>query len=85
MTITTDKFGRLVLPKKFRDAMGADPGVPLEAKLEGTRVIIERKREMPLLRRKNGILIYTGPWPKGVDIIQQQREERIKHILGLDK
>lgn len=42
MRTTMDRFGRLVIPKKVREAAGIKPGAPLEVRAEDGRVEIEQ-------------------------------------------
>ncbi len=88
MPAVIDKFGRVVIPRKLRREKGLAPGTKVDILPAENGVSIVPAKDKPLLRRKNGLLVYTGPWPKGLDIvefIQQQREERIRHVCGLDK
>lgn len=46
MTITMDKKGRLVLPKKYRARLGLEKGGRLEVEVEGGGILLKAKRKI---------------------------------------
>jgi len=84
-TAEIDKAGRLVVPKKLRDALHLVPGTRVELRQEGAGIVMEPERKGRGLYMKNGILVYdTGrPLPPDhVDWVEQNREERAEELMG---
>ncbi len=80
-----DKAGRLVVPKKMRDAMHLVPGTRLTLRKDGDAIVMEREAKPRGLCLKNGILVYdVGPTlPVGhVDWVERNREERADALMG---
>ena len=48
--ITLAERGQIVIPKEARDAMGLKPGARLQIRLEGSRLVIEKKVQLDLKR-----------------------------------
>jgi len=58
MRVAMDKAGRIVLPKRVRDALGLQPGVELELLEEDGRVVLEPPAvPMRLVRRGKGVVV----------------------------
>lgn len=57
MRTTIDKAGRVVVPKKIRDAMGLTAGTPIDIIYEDGRIVIEYEAPEYEVRRKNGIKV----------------------------
>ncbi len=93
MTVTIDKFGRVLIPKPLRDQLGLAPGAELSLDVhtggDGAPALELRAvpDEAPLVR-KNGRLVYTGAIdPEGQDIvafIKSQRLARSSHLAGME-
>jgi AbrB family looped-hinge helix DNA binding protein len=85
-TITEiDKAGRLVVPKKMRDALHLRPGTRLILDQKGESIIIRSESKPRGLYMKKGTWVYdTGaPFPGNVqDWIDKDRDDRIRSILG---
>ena len=82
-TAEIDKAGRLVVPKKMRDALHLVPGTRLVLEQKGEAIIMQPEVNARGLYRKNGMLVYDigRPVPtEAVDWVDQDREERIEHI-----
>jgi AbrB family looped-hinge helix DNA binding protein len=78
MTVSIDKAGRIVLPKKLRDQFRLRAGseleiVPTEKGLELKPVGME-----PALKRVGGLLVYQGVCrePLTNDLVERLRNER---------
>lgn len=58
MKTTIDSAGRLVIPKAIRDAVGLEPGMPLDVRVHDGLIEIEPE-ELPvkLVRRSGGLLV----------------------------
>lgn len=90
MEVTLDKYGRIVIPKPVRDALGLEAGATLHLETpesaSGEREIALRpERKAPVLQRRNGVLVHTGkadPAIDGVEAIRRSREERMRKHAG---
>ncbi|HLA64141.1 MAG TPA: AbrB/MazE/SpoVT family DNA-binding domain-containing protein [Rhodothermales bacterium] len=91
MTITLDKFGRLLIPKPVRDRLGLKPGdeLVLDVREGGDGApSLELRPESaePPLRYEGNLLVHTGRLPDTFDpdaFARQQREERERKLMGL--
>ncbi len=82
MVITLDKFGRVIIPKKFRKRLGIDLGAALNISEDGERIVIEPIKEKEPILEKDGILIFTGKLNgKADDIVKQDRKNRMKKLF----
>jgi AbrB family looped-hinge helix DNA binding protein len=84
-TAEIDKAGRLVVPKKMRDALHLVPGTRLTLRTEGEAIVVQQEVKGRGLYRKNGMLVYDigrPVPPEAVDWVNQDREERIEHIYN---
>ena len=84
-TTEIDKAGRLVVPKKMREALHLVPGTRLRLHQEGESIVLQTDVQHGRLYEKDGILIYdAGGSPSGdvCDWIETAREERHRQVLG---
>ena len=84
-TAEIDNAGRLVVPKKLRDALDLKPGTRVVLHDEGNRLIIEPEARPIGLYLKKGTLVYDsgGSEPTDeVDWAQEDRERRLKFLLS---
>ncbi len=86
--VEIDKLGRLVVPKKMRDAMHLRAGDKLSVRCNGTRLILDSERKPRGLYREQGWLVYdSGGPPLAADTVVRAihdiREERDRHNLNL--
>ena len=84
-TAEIDKAGRLVVPKKMRDALHLVPGTRLTLRTEGEAIVVQQEVKGRGLYRKNGMLVYDigrPVPPEAVDWVDQDREERIEQIYN---
>lgn len=97
MTVTIDKFGRVLIPKTLRDQLGLQPGAELSLGVHhrGDGAPSLELRAVPDpddpdggLVYVNGRLVHSGEIaPEGEDIvafIKSQREARTLRLAGLD-
>lgn len=90
LTMTIDKFGRVVIPQKVREALGLRPGTKLEVVKETDQTVLLRiVEEEAWIEWNKGVPVIRSRGPKRmidtVEMIKQEREERARHVWGLDK
>lgn len=79
-----DKFGRVLLPKKVREALGVSEGETLEANLSKGQLVLQAKKSA--LVRKGKALIFDVQGDEDIRAaIEQSRDARAKSILGEDE
>lgn len=89
-TVEIDKAGRIVVPKKLRDALHLVPGTRLRIERSGDRLVLEQASLGPQLIKKGGMWVVSGGQSTEVDIselIRQgyaEREARILEGSGLE-
>ena len=80
-----DKAGRLVVPKKMRDALHLVPGTRLTLIQKGNAIVVQTESKPAGLYRKNGLLVYDSGQavpPDFVDWLKADREERMDKVEG---
>jgi AbrB family looped-hinge helix DNA binding protein len=81
-TIRLDNFGRIVIPRKSRARLGLRPGSLMEIDDSGDALVLRPSGEAPSLRRKSGVLVYTGEVQGDVDDpVRASREESLRRHL----
>ena len=78
-TAEVGKSGRIVIPKKMRDALHLVPGTKITLHQEGDAITLQAEVKPRGLYRKNGMLVYDPGRPVPADAvnwIDQDREER---------
>jgi AbrB family looped-hinge helix DNA binding protein len=85
-TLTTDKAGRIVLPKPMRDELQLSPGDSLEVESSEERVILRPVRGNGRIYKKQGVWVFDSGEPLDVDVVNKTlrkvREERDRRNLG---
>lgn len=84
-TAEIDKAGRLVVPKKMRDALHLVPGTRLTLIQKGDAIVLQTEAKPRGLYRKNGILVYDSGRPvppDAVNWIEENRQERAEEFMG---
>jgi bifunctional DNA-binding transcriptional regulator/antitoxin component of YhaV-PrlF toxin-antitoxin module len=87
MELTIDKFGRVVLPKKLRQHLGVGMSLTVEVTETAEGVLLKPVQRESGLMMKDGVLMLRGDPPGSPPIdwrklIEEDREERIQHILN---
>lgn len=86
-TVEIDRAGRIVVPKKFRDALHLKPGTLLKIERAGEQLVLEQDFPEPRLERRSGVLVLVnGPPLSGEDVnrsIEEERERRMRYVAGL--
>lgn len=81
MTATLDKYGRIVIPKVVREAIGLKENMALQLSQEGNKIIIE-----PILNyvEEGAFLFFTGRIDgHSTDWVNEDRTLRDEELLGL--
>jgi AbrB family looped-hinge helix DNA binding protein len=85
-TIEIDKAGRIVVPKKLRDALHLTPGTRLKVERAGEILMLEADFPEPKLEMRDGLWVMTGGPPINhdvVELIDEQRERRMRFVAGM--
>lgn len=80
-----DKAGRLVVPKKMRDALHLVPGTRLTLQQEGEAIVLRQEAAPRGLYMKNGTWVHDSGLPPSRDVrdwIEADRDARMQAILG---
>jgi AbrB family looped-hinge helix DNA binding protein len=83
MRATMDSAGRLVIPKKVREAAGLKPGEPLEIRCHGGRVEIEPAPLKVKLVRKRRFLVAVPDMP--VEPLAPETVEKTRRIIRKER
>lgn len=87
-TITIDKAGRVVIPKKIRDELRLAAGDSLALEFDGERVVLKPAQAAgPTMRKKRGIWVFGGGDARLTQedvnrVLEEIREERDRRALG---
>jgi AbrB family looped-hinge helix DNA binding protein len=83
--VEIDKAGRIVIPKKMRDAMGLTPGTRLRIEQDSAELRLEPDFQESRLEMRDGLLVMVGGPPVSVEdvnqAIRQGYEERNRRIM----
>ena len=81
MKVSIDSAGRLVVPKKLREAAGLEPGMPLEIRLHDGRLEIEPAPRKVRLEREGRLLIAVPEEP-GEPLTREIVDKTLREIRG---
>lgn len=82
MVTTLDKFGRIIIPKRFRERLGINSKSTLNISDDGERIVIELVQDKKTVVDRNGILVFTGILEdKKSDLIKADRNRRMHKLL----
>ena len=83
ITLEVDKFGRVLLPKRLREALHIGPGGKLHAHLDGERLTVTPEPRGATLRLENGfpIIEFAGEISFTGDPVAEARVERERELL----
>jgi AbrB family looped-hinge helix DNA binding protein len=82
MVTTIDKFGRIIIPKKFRERIGISSETTLNISEDGKKIIIEPVEDNNPVVEEDGILVFTGKLEdKEKDLLRGDRNKRIRKLL----
>jgi len=86
-TVTLDKAGRIVIPKRLRDALRLAPGDSLSLESNGDEVKLRPVRPAAALRKERGIWVFRGGAKLAAAetdrALQESRLERDLELGGL--
>ena len=85
--ITIDSAGRVLIPKALREELHLKPGDVLELQSTGDDITIRPQRTHAVLQKERGMWVFSTGEPTSLsilDLIDEQREQRNRHVLGLD-
>ncbi len=81
METSLDRFGRIVIPKKIREAFNLEPETPIRIEENEQSIVLTPVHGEPNLRVKDGVLVFSGiPLEDLSDVLAKHRENRIKSI-----
>jgi len=83
MKATIDKAGRVVIPKKIRDAAGLHPGMVLDVRCRDGRIEIE-PRAAPIRLVRRGRFLVAVPDEPGEPLTTEMVEE-IREAIQRDR
>lgn len=84
--ISLDEQGRIIFPEAVRNKLGLQLGMTFVVAPEKSGgVRLEPQVDQPLLIDENGILVVAVKVMEDItDIVNRDREERIRHLMGLE-
>jgi AbrB family looped-hinge helix DNA binding protein len=86
-TVEIDKAGRIVVPKKLRDALHLTPGTRLKVERNGDTLTLEPDFPESRLEMIDGLWVMTGGSKLTAEdvnaMIDEQRERRMNFVSGL--
>ena len=84
MTTSLDKYGRILIPKRFRKLLGITSETQLIITEEGNKIIIEPVPKENPYEEKGGMLVFVGELEAEYEsLIEKERKSRDEQILGL--
>lgn len=84
--VEIDKAGRIVVPKKIREAQRVRSGDRFQVETTVDGILLRPAYPETRLVEVNGLMVMAGGPPANYDIselIEEQREERMRFVAGL--
>jgi AbrB family looped-hinge helix DNA binding protein len=85
--VEIDKSGRIVIPKKMRDAMGLRAGVRLKLQSNGDGISLQQDLSEAHLEVRHGLLVAVGGPTRTVEdvnrLIEEERDGRLRFDVKL--
>ena len=83
MKSSLDKFGRVLIPKRFRDGLGLEPGDTLDVVESDQGIYLKPERGGGELSVREGVLVYMAETSGHLDrALEETRKNRLDK-LGL--
>jgi AbrB family looped-hinge helix DNA binding protein len=83
--VEIDKAGRIVVPKKLRDALHLTPGTRLRVERSGDQLVLGQDFPEPKLEMRDGLLVMVGGEQMTLEetnaLIRQGYDQRHKRIM----
>lgn len=76
-----DEQGRVLIPQELREALGLQPGEPLNAELKGGELVIRPAASRARLVEFEGRLVFAGGPPITGDLVQEMRDQRLQEMI----
>ena len=80
MTVAMDKFGRILIPKKLREALRLQPDEPLDLSIEDGVLRVSVARNEARLQQVGRILVAETQPLSDTDILEAIRDERLETL-----
>lgn len=83
MEATIDRFGRVLIPKRLRDALDLEPGTLLELEASNGEIRLRAAARNEGLFVKEDVLVYGGTAVGDVEgALRGQRKRRLEKVTG---
>lgn len=84
METTIDRFGRIVIPKVFRDDLGLKPGDTIQIEKQDNKVTVAPLGQQSAWTYENGWPVFHGRFIGDADtMVEQAREARSAELMAL--
>lgn len=78
MTLTIDKFGRILIPKKLREQLNLEPDDPVELDVDGGAIRIRPVLKDVQLRHEGHVLVVDADASGDLErALERSRDERL--------
>lgn len=84
--VEIDKSGRIVIPRKFRDALGLTSGCRLRLERVGDSLTLGQELVEPRVEMRDGFPVLIGGTADNLDVnelIAEDRDRRMRYVAGL--
>ncbi|MBW2262002.1 MAG: AbrB/MazE/SpoVT family DNA-binding domain-containing protein [Deltaproteobacteria bacterium] len=79
---TIDRFGRILIPKPIRRALGLAPGTRIRIEASGEELTLTAEPSAPSLIEEEGVLVFSGASAGDMeDALRDEREERLAELV----